>query len=77
MTRRTPARSRVPPHLHQATRDLPADHRGRRVCVVCGLLGEPGDAHHPITLPTTPVSPVLAAAAAARDAAILGERDAD
>jgi hypothetical protein len=24
---------------------LPADHRGRRTCV-CGLIGEPGDAHH-------------------------------
>jgi hypothetical protein len=72
MTRRAPARSRVPPHTHQATPDLPADHRGRRVCAVCGLLGTAGDAHHPIT-PPTPVSPVLAAAAAARDAAILGE----
>lgn len=25
--------------------DTPADHRGRRFCI-CGLAGEPGDAHH-------------------------------
>lgn len=29
----------------------PADLRGRRVCL-CGLIGEPGDAHH--TLPVVP-----------------------
>lgn len=33
------------PHVFVADPDLPADQRGRRVCR-CGLLGEPGDAHH-------------------------------
>lgn len=39
------AKSKLNPHPFQADPDLPADSRGRRVCR-CGLLGEPGDAHH-------------------------------
>jgi hypothetical protein len=27
--------------------DIPPDHNGRRTCR-CGLLGEPGDAHHTV-----------------------------
>lgn len=45
------ARTHVPPHPFVADPDVPPDpldRTGRRVCR-CGLLGEPGDAHH--TLP--------------------------
>jgi hypothetical protein len=36
------------PHVFQADPDLPADHRGRRVCSVCHLVGRAGDAHHDV-----------------------------
>jgi hypothetical protein len=38
----------VIPHVFQADPDLPADHRGRRVCAVCHLVGRTGDAHHDV-----------------------------
>lgn len=37
--------ARPAPHPFVADPDLPADQRGRAVCL-CGLVGEPGDAHH-------------------------------
>jgi hypothetical protein len=33
------------PHPFVADDDMPPDHNGRQVCR-CGLIGEPGDAHH-------------------------------
>jgi hypothetical protein len=35
----------MPPHPFQADPDVPPDHNGHRACK-CGLVGEPGDAHH-------------------------------
>lgn len=47
-----PAKSHVTPHPFVADPDLPADpYDGRRTCR-CGLLGEPGDAHHTVPPPT-------------------------
>ena len=46
MTRR-PAAHRVCGGIFTPDPDLPADHQGRRTCR-CGLLGEPGDAHHTV-----------------------------
>ncbi len=82
MTARPGRASRVHKHQFTPEPDFPADHRGRRRCQACGLMGAPGDPHHPIpdTAATTrprPLPPALAAAAAARDAAILGEKDED
>lgn len=45
------SKTHVPPHPFVADPDVPPDpldRTGRRACR-CGLLGEPGDAHH--TLP--------------------------
>lgn len=59
--------------------DIGPDHRDRLTCRTCLRVGEAGDANHtPPPAPTVPrsrISPALAAAAQARDAAILGERD--
>ncbi|GGK89417.1 hypothetical protein [Mangrovihabitans endophyticus] len=73
-----PRPDRVRPHPHVADDDVPADHRGRRRCTTCGLMSQAGDPRHPITpLPPPPprFDPELVAAAAEREAAILGERD--
>lgn len=55
------------------------DHRDRLTCRTCLRVGEAGDANHtPPAKPAAPrsrISPALAAAARARDAAILGEHD--
>ena len=74
------ARSRVGPHDFNADPDVPADHRDRQRCKTCGVMGAAGDARHPTARPAgpprpRPLPPELAAAAAARDAAILGEHD--
>jgi len=45
------ARKTVRPHLFIPDPDVPADQNGRQACR-CGLIGEPGDAHH--TLPDVP-----------------------
>lgn len=37
---------------------VPPDHNGRQACARCGLMGEPGDAHH--TLPDVPEQAVVA-----------------
>jgi hypothetical protein len=34
------------PHPFVADPDLPADHRGRRVCAACHLIGRPDDPRH-------------------------------
>lgn len=47
--------------------DIPADHRGRRRCRRCGVLGEPGDQRHSDEFPETPE------AAKEIDERILGE----
>lgn len=64
MPERVVSRRAMPPHLFRPDPDVPPDQNGRRACL-CGLVGEPGDAHH--TLPAT----------AGRDAAELaaGERE--
>ena len=54
-----------PPHrvcggLFTPDTTLPADHNGRLTCR-CGLVGEPGDAHH--TLPDVPETDVQQLAA--------------
>lgn len=73
MTRR-PA-PRLPTHRFAAAEDVPADpYTGRSVCVRCGKPGAPGDAQHPLDV-ARPPSPAVAAAARARDLAILGETD--
>lgn len=46
-----PAPHRVCGGIFTPDPDLPADHNGRHACR-CGLVGEPGDAHH--TLPERP-----------------------
>lgn len=57
--------------------DIPADHRGFHTCRTCHRLGKPDDPGH--TRPPLPapkqLSPALAAAAQAWDAAVLGEHD--
>jgi hypothetical protein len=35
--------TKLTPHPFQADPDLPADHKGRRVCAGCHLIGRPGD----------------------------------
>jgi hypothetical protein len=44
---RDPAAHRVCGGIFRPDPDLPADHNGRWTCH-CGLLGEPGDAHHTV-----------------------------
>lgn len=46
------AKSRVRPHLFVPPPPDELDHNGRGACQRCGLVGEPGDAHH--TLPPAP-----------------------
>ncbi|MEV0805754.1 hypothetical protein [Micromonospora sp. NPDC050200] len=59
--------------------DIGRDHRQRLTCRKCLRVGEAGDANHtpaaPPPAPKSRISPALAAAAQARDAAILGETD--
>lgn len=43
MTEQT--KPKLAPHPFVADADLPPDLNGRHVCR-CGLVGEPGDAHH-------------------------------
>lgn len=45
------AKSKVAPHVFVEDPDLPPDQNGRHACR-CGLVGEPGDAHH--TMPDAP-----------------------
>ncbi len=52
-------KSAVRPHLFVPDPDVPADHNGHRACR-CGLIGQPGDAHH--TLPDPPPDARSAAA---------------
>ncbi|MFG3709190.1 hypothetical protein ACGF7U_31290 [Micromonospora sp. NPDC047670] len=74
MTARTPGR-RICPRWDPDP-DIGPDHRGRATCRTCLRVGEPGDANHtPPPAPTSRISPAVAAAARARDAAILGEHD--
>jgi len=47
---RDPAAHRVCGGIFTPDPDLPADHQGRRTCR-CGLVGEPGDAHHTVPEP--------------------------
>lgn len=80
IAQRTRTASRVHPHQHVPDTDFPADHRGRQRCTTCGLMGRQGDGHHPDAPPlpqARPLSPGLAEAAKARDAAILGEKEDD
>ncbi len=58
------AKSKVRPHPFLPDPDIPADQAGRLVCR-CGLVGEPGDAHH--TMPE-PVQDVRLRAAGDREA---------
>ncbi|SBT64250.1 hypothetical protein GA0070622_1220 [Micromonospora sediminicola] len=61
--------------------DLGLDWKQRATCLNCGRVGQAGDPGHtppappPTPTPKTRISPALAAAAQARDAAILGEHD--
>ncbi|WP_319460064.1 hypothetical protein [Micromonospora sp. RTP1Z1] len=57
--------------------ELGTDWNGRQICRHCQRPGEPGDPGHTPPPPPTPkeLPPAFAAAAQARDAAILGERD--
>ncbi len=72
--------TKVYPHRHVPDPDDPGDHRGRRTCTTCRLVGFQGDAHHPDTPPLPrprPLTPDQAADAQRRDAAILGEKEED
>lgn len=68
--RRQPARSSVRPHPFTPDPRVPADWRGRQVCQRCRLLGQSGDARHPV--PTYPDTPPEVAAIERRR---LGEHD--
>lgn len=59
------AQKRRHPHLFIVDPDVPADHKGHGACAVCGLMGEPGDAHH--TLPEAPTEDVQRLAAGERE----------
>lgn len=71
--------SKVPPHPYVENLAEAADHRGRRTCVACNLIGSAGDAHHPINQPKPPrrVPAALAEAYRQRDYAVLGETGDD
>lgn len=78
--KKEPRPSRVTPHEFEPDLGLDPepwvplderDERGPRRFCRCGLLGEPGDARHPIPQP----DPAVVAAALERDAEILGERE--
>lgn len=49
-----------PPRKHALLEDggIPADHRGRRRCRRCGVLGEPGDVRHTDEFPDVPAEDV-------------------
>jgi hypothetical protein len=47
------------PHPFVADAEVPADHLGRGVCLVCHLVGQSGDAHH--TLPEIPAQAAVLA----------------
>ncbi|MEU4592902.1 hypothetical protein [Micromonospora aurantiaca (nom. illeg.)] len=59
--------------------ELGTDWRGKQICRTCRRPGTADDAAHrpppPPPVPQPRISPALAAAAQARDAAILGEHD--
>lgn len=59
-----PTQHRVCGGIFTPDPDLPADHNGRRACR-CGLVGEPGDAHH--TLPPAPEEDAQSRAAGERN----------
>ena len=59
-------RDRPGPHVFVADPELPADLNGRLVCL-CGLVGEPDDAHH--AMPDVPHDDAQRRAA--------GEKDSD
>lgn len=72
------ARSKVQPHMHRPDPEIPPDHRGRQRCTTCGLMGSQGDPHHPDAPPLPKPRSIpkhLLEAAAAREAAILGEKE--
>lgn len=52
------------PHPFVADPDVPPDHNGHRACR-CGLVGQPGDAHH--TMPASPPVDVRGLAAGERE----------
>lgn len=59
-----PRKSKVPPHRFDEDPNIPPDWTSRRTCR-CGLVGEPGDQHHPVDadpLSSTLLPPVPAAA---------------
>jgi len=68
-------------HLLSPDPDIPPDYHNRRRCLVCKRMSRPGDSHHidptAAVRPARPLSPDFEAAAAARDAAILGEKEDD
>lgn len=70
------------PYPAEYDRDNPNDesyppdpYTGRLTCRVCKTLGEPGDKRHPTDMAPAGLPEQLRAAAAARDAAVLGERE--
>jgi hypothetical protein len=78
MTAKTKRPSKVTECDFNPDADVPADPiTGLQVCRTCHRLGAAGDARHQPPPPAPPLPPHLAAAARARDAAILGERLAD
>lgn len=71
-----PRKSNVPPHRFDEDTDLPPDWTGRRTCR-CGLVGEPGDQHHPVDADplSTTVLPPTPEPARELDTRRLGERE--
>ncbi len=56
--------------------DVPPDpYTSRLVCRTCQAVGEPGDKRHPVDAGLPGLDSTRAAAAAARDATVLGERE--
>lgn len=78
-TRHRSTQPRADRHPFIADPAMPADpYTGLSVCARCHKLGQPGDAQHPPDALIPPDLPSeLAAAARARDAAILGETGDD
>jgi hypothetical protein len=63
MARRKPRRPRVRNCRFWADSEIPPDHNGKRRCRRCGVMGKPGDQHHPSDfdledLPETPLEDV-------------------
>jgi hypothetical protein len=51
--------SRIREHPFRGDSSIPPDHKGNHRCSRCGLMGKPGDQHHPSDfdlddLPATP-----------------------